>query len=306
MFITLTVILFGMYVIKYKLNEQISVLAASDQQQKTNWKSVEKEIGISGKEQPDGVFKFSLPRSDLKVTIKGVPIKPAFALGSWLAFKKMDSEAVVMGDLVLTEDEVNPVMAKLLQEGINVTALHNHLLGESPRIMYMHIHGRGNAVRMAASLRSGLELTKTPMMTEKEDVPQNLLLDTKHIDRIIGHKGARSNGDYQFSIPRAEKITENGIEIAPTMGTATAINFQPTGESKVAITGDFVLTANEVNPVARALRKKGIEITALHNHMLKEEPRLFYMHFWANDDTLKLAEGLRDALNETNSVEMTK
>jgi hypothetical protein len=280
--------------------------ASSQQQQPAtpaDWKPVEQAIGKSGAMQAGDVFKFSFPRSDLNVTARGVQIKPALALGSWVAFKKMGDHAMVMGDLVLTEDEVSPVMMKLQQEGIEQTALHNHVLNESPRVMYMHISAHGDAEKIARSIRAALALTKTPIGASGSPAPaQDLGIDTKQLDQIIGHGGKTNGGVYQFSVPRTEKITEEGMEVPPSMGVATAINFQPTGGGKAAITGDFVMIASEVNPVIRALRENGIEVTALHSHMLGEEPRLFFMHFWANDDAVKLARGLRAALDKTNSA----
>lgn len=278
--------------------------SSNSQQQKSttpaDWRPVEQAIGKAGAMQPGDVFKVSLPRSDLQVRVRGVLLKPALALGSWVAFKKMANHAMVMGDLVLTEDEVSPVVLKLQQGGIEVTALHNHVLNESPRVMYMHISGHGDPVKMAEAIHAALALTKTPF-TAPAGRDQNLELDTKHLDQIIGHSGKVNGGVYQFSVPRAEKIGDGGMEVPPSMGLATAINFQPTGGGKAAITGDFVLTANEVNPVIRALREHGIEVTALHSHMLTEEPRLFFVHFWASDDAVKLARGLRAALDKTNS-----
>jgi hypothetical protein len=280
--------------------------SSSRQQQPSTpaeWKSVEQAIGKSGAMQAGNVFKFSFPRSDLNVTARGVQIKPALVLGSWVAFKKMGDQAMVMGDLVLTEDEVSPVMMKLQQEGIEQTALHNHVLGESPRVMYMHIGAHGDAEKIAKSIRAALALTKTPLSAPASPAPsQDLGIETKQLDQIIGHGGKANGGVYQFSVPRAEKIMEAGMEVPPSMGVATAINFQPTGGGKAAITGDFVMIASEVNPVIRALRENGIEVTALHSHMLGEEPRLFFMHFWANDDAVKLARGLRAALDKTNSA----
>ncbi len=280
--------------------------SSSQQQQQATpaeWKAVEQAIGKSGAIQAGDVFKFSFPRSDLNVTARGVQIKPALALGSWIAFKKMGGQAMAMGDLVLTEDEVSPVMMKLQQEGIEQTALHNHVLNESPRVMYMHISAHGDAEKIARSIHAALALTKTPLSAPTSPAPsQDLGIDTKQLDQIIGHGGKANGGVYQFSVPRAEKITEAGMEVPPSMGVATAINFQPTGGGKAAITGDFVMIASEVNMVIRALRENGIEVTALHSHMLDEEPRLFFMHFWANDDAIKLARGLRAALDKTNSA----
>jgi uncharacterized protein DUF1259 len=272
------------------------------------WKPVEAALGRSGQMQPGEVYKFSMPRKDLKVTKDGVTIAPGLALGSWVAFKKMGDEAMLMGDLVLTEDEIEPVMLKLQQEGIEQTSIHNHLLGETPHIIYMHIAGHGEAVKLASSLSLALALTKTPVTPNVAGTPAPAIdpkpieIDTKSVEQALGSPGKVNGGILQFGIPRVEKIADSGMEVPPSMGTATAINFQPTGGGKAAISGDFVLLASEVNPVIRALRTHGIEVEAMHNHMLFDEPHLYFMHFWANDDATKLAQGLRAALDQTNSV----
>jgi hypothetical protein len=265
------------------------------------WQEVEKALGVSGSMEPGDVYKVSLPRSDLKVTADGVQIKPAFALGSWLAFKKAGEETMVMGDLVLTGDEVNPVITKLEEGGIQVTALHHHLDNLKPDVLFMHVGGEGDAVELAQALHAGLAMSKTPLgKASAKAAAEKLPLDTAELDQIIGRQGKAGGGVYHFTVARADEVTEAGMAIPAAMGTATAINFQPTGDGKAAITGDFVMTANEVNPVIRALQEQGIQITALHNHMLEEEPRLFFMHFWANDDPQKLARGLRTALDQMN------
>ena len=269
----------------------------------SQWKAVEDALGRPGQVQPDGVLKFGMPRRDLKVSVNGVEVKPGFALGSWAAFKKSGSEAMIMGDLVLLQDEVAPVMAKLQEQGLEITALHNHLLGETPRIMYMHIGGHGDAVKLAESLKAALALTGTPLPAPTATMPNTEIgIDTKKIGDIIGRTGKVNGGILQFAVPRTEHITDGGMTIPNSMGTSTAINFQPTGDGRAAITGDFVLLGKEVNPVIKALHENGIAVTAVHNHMLTEEPRLFFMHFWANDDALKLAKGLRAALDQTNSA----
>ena len=269
----------------------------------TDWKPVEQALGKAGSMQPGDVYKVSLPRSDLKVTVGGVELKPALALGSWVAFKKTGDMTMVMGDLVLTEDEVTPVMTKLEEGGVEPTALHNHVLHESPRVMYMHIHAMGEGVKIAKAIHDALALSKTPFSALTAAPPnQDLGIDTKQIDQLMGQSGKVNGGVYQFSVARADKIMDSDMEIPPAMGIAQAINFQPTGGGKAAITGDFVLIASEVNPVIKALRDNGIEVTALHSHMLVETPHLFFMHFWANDDALKLARGLRAALDKVNVV----
>ncbi len=283
------------------LNQQLSANVQTPNVTPAQWKPVEQAMGKSGTIQPGGVFKFGFPRRDLQVMVDGVKIKPTLALGSWVAFKQMGNEAMVMGDLVLTQAEVTPVMTQLQQGGIEQAALHNHVPNPLPVILYMHIQGQGNPVKLAESIHAALVLTKTPLTAPPPgNSPQELELDSKQLDQILGSKGKVNGGVYQFNPARAEKIMESGMEIPPSMGTAHALNFQPTGGGKAAITGDFVLTANEVNPVIRALRSQDIEVTALHSHMLNEEPLLFYMHFWANDDAAKLARGLRVALDKTN------
>lgn len=273
----------------------------SQQPSATDWKPVEQALGKAGSVQPGDVYKVSLPRSDLQVTVDGVSVKAPLALGSWVAFKKAGGMTMVMGDLVLTEDEVTPVLTKLQEGGVEQTALHNHVLHESPRVMYMHISAMGNAVKIAKAIHDALALSKTPFAAPAAATQsQDLGIDTKQVDQILGQSGKVNGGVYQFSVPRAEKIMDSDMEVPPAMGVAHAINFQPTGGGKAAITGDFVLIASEVNPVIRALRDNGIQVTAVHSHMLVESPRLFFMHFWAKDDALKLARGIRAALDKTN------
>lgn len=276
------------------------------------WATVQQALGGRGAMQPGDVLKFSFPRTDLQVTADGVLLKPAFALGSWVAFKRSaagNSDAMVMGDLVLLEDEITPVMTALQKNGVEQSALHNHLLHESPRVMYMHITAHGDAAKIAAAIRTGLSASKTPV--PQGAAPQGtstpagaaaaIDLDTATIARTLGYSGKVNGGVFQFSIARAETISEHGAVIPPSMGVATAINFQPTGGGKAAITGDFVMTGEEVNKVIRALRDNDISVAALHSHMLMEIPHLFFMHFWANDDAVKLARGLRAGLDATNS-----
>jgi Domain of Unknown Function (DUF1259) len=259
-------------------------------------------LGKTGSAAPGDIYRVGLPRTDLKVTLDGVELKSGFALGSWLAFEKMGEEGMVMGDLVLTMDEVNPVMAKLVAGGIEITALHNHLLRNQPFTIYMHVLGHGDPVKLAAALHTALAESKTPLSAAAapSPTPPPIELDTAAIDQVLGAKGANNGGVYQFGIPRAEPIKDGGMDVPPPMGSANAINFQPTGGGKAAITGDFVLIAKEVNPVLKALRDHGIEVTAIHNHMLDDQPHLYFMHFWANDDAKKLAEGLKAALAQIN------
>jgi hypothetical protein len=270
-----------------------------------DWSKVDQALGKTGTGLPGGVHKYGLPRSDLKISVDGVAIRPALALGSWVAFLPMANETMLMGDLVLTESEIEPVMKRLIDDGIEITAIHNHLLGASPAVFYMHVGGHGDPVKLAATLHAGLALSQTPFTASTAAAPAAALdLDTAAIDRMLGAKGTVNAGVYQFGIPRAETISEEGMTIPPSMGTAIAINFQPTGGGHAAITGDFVLLGPEVNPVLKTLRDNGIEVTALHSHMIEDSPHLFFMHFWANDDAAKLARGLRAALDQANVKHM--
>jgi len=269
-----------------------------------DWKPVEEALGKSGQLQAGGVFRVAMPRTDLKVKVQGVDVKAGLALGSYAAFKKMGKDAMVMGDLVLLDEEVQDVMARLLAKGIAVTAIHNHVNEVSPHVMYMHYSGRGDAVQLATSIREALSASATPLgqaAAAGGPAGGGPEIDQKQVEAALGRTGRVNNGILQVSVARAEKITENGMELLPAMGVSTALNFQPTGDGKAAITGDFVLIGREVNPVAKALREHGIQVTALHNHALGDNPRLFYMHFWANDDAVKLGRGLKAALDLTNS-----
>jgi hypothetical protein len=264
-----------------------------------DWSQVAQALGKSGGVQAGGVYRVGFPRTDLKVSLDGVALRTGFAFGGWVAFQPMGSETMVMGDLVLTQDEVSPVMRKLEEGGIEISALHNHLLRAEPMTLYMHIQGHGDPVKLAGAIHAGLALSKTPFTPPPgTSTPANI--DMIGIDRIMGYFGQDNGGIYQFGIPRAQPVTDQGMALPGAMGAAIAINFQPTGFNTAAITGDFVLLAAEVNPVIKALQANGIEITALHSHMLDEQPRLFFMHFWANDDARKLATGLRAALDKVD------
>jgi hypothetical protein len=247
-----------------------------------------------------------MPRTDLAVTVKGVPVKAGFALGSYAAFKPVGDQAMVMGDLVLLDQEVPAVMAGLFRGGLEVTAVHNHLNDMSPHVMYMHYEGHGEAVKLATALRQALSASGTPLGGSGSAAAAPAAapgLDTKQIEQALGRTGrAQDGGVFQVTVPRAEVITEMGVQLLPAMGVTTVMNFQPTGDGKAAITGDFVLIDKEVNAVARTLTQHGIDVTAIHNHGLMDTPRLFYMHFWANDDPTKLAQGLKAALGQTNSA----
>src|SRR5215218_2541478 len=272
--------------------------------QEIDWQKVDAAFGRKAATVSGDVHRYGFPRTDLSVTLDGVSIKPALALGGWVAFKPAHGGAMAMGDLVLLETEITPVMLKLIEGGLEITAVHNHVLRASPETCYMHVGGHGDAVKMAGVIRDALSASKTPLAAPQAGSPPPIDLDTAQLDEIIGAKGQNNGGVYQFAVPRRDPVSEGNMQLAPAgpMGVAEAIGFQPTGGGKAAITGDFVLTADEVNPVIKALRSNGIEVTALHSHMLDEQPRLFFCHFWANDDSLKLAKGLRAALDKAAVV----
>jgi hypothetical protein len=277
-----------------------SASAASGEE--INWGKVDETLGRKAAVAAGDVHRYGFPRTDLDVTLDGVAIKPALALGGWVAFKPMGSEAMVMGDLVLLEAEITPVMTKLVEHGIQITALHNHLLRAHPMPFYMHVGGQGEPVKLATAIRAALAESGTPLQAAASNTPAAVELDGGRLDQVIGVKGKANGGVYQFALSRRETIREAETVLTPPgpLGVATSINFQPNGGGTSAVTGDFVLMADEVNPVIKTLRDNGIEMTALHSHMLTEQPRLFFMHFWANDDSIKLAEGLRAALDKTN------
>ena len=270
------------------------------QSQQPAWPAVDQALGRAGTTQPDGVRRYSFPRSDLHVQLDGVSIKPALALGGWLAFEPMGSSSAVMGDLVLTPEEVNPVMSELLKGGIQVTAIHNHLLRSSPQTIYVHVRGEGDPLKLAAVLHSALARSRTPLQAPPAAPQTAVDVDSAALDRIMGRQGKANGGVYQFTFPRAEKIVDGGMPAPASMGPGTAINFQPVGSGRSAATGDFVLLAGEVDPVMRALSSAGIEVTALHSHMLGEEPTVYFMHFWGVGNTVQLASGLRAALDRMN------
>ncbi len=279
-----------------------SSLASAQAKPFSSAAAVEAALGRKGAPQPDGVLKFSLPRGDMSVTVRGVAVKPGFALGTWIAFADAaGGGAMVMGDLVLAEAEVSPVMRALQDGNVESTALHNHLLGEAPRVMYMHIRAHGDPAAIAKTLHAALALTRTPLGAPAAPAAVALDLDTTAIASALGAKGKANGAVYQVAVARSETITDGGQPVPPSMGIATSINFQSTGGGRAAVTGDFVLRDTEVNAVARALRTNGIEVTAIHSHMLGEDPRLYFMHFWANDNAVTLARGLRAALDKTAS-----
>jgi Domain of Unknown Function (DUF1259) len=261
---------------------------------------IDDALGRSGQASGD-VYRVGFPRTDLHVTVDGTAIRPGFALGSWAAFSGTDANAMVMGDLVLLEDELNPVIKSLRSAGFEITAVHNHLKGETPHVLYVHYMGQGEISQIAKSLRAALTTSKTPLDKPAAAQPQSEPAAFSKIEEILSAKGRFAGGVLSFGIPRADPITDHGMPLAPAQGVAEAINFQEFGADQVATTGDFVLIASEVNPVISALRDHNIQITALHSHMLTEEPRLFFMHFWSVGSTDSVAMGIKAALAQVHT-----
>jgi hypothetical protein len=277
--------------------------AAQNPAPEHGWAPLDRILDQTGKDLPGGVHRFGWPRTDLRVAVRGIAIEPALALGSWAAFQATGNgdEAVAMGDLVLLASEVNPAVAELQSNGIEILAIHNHLFDETPRLLYVHFHARGEASALATGLKAALGKTRTPLTPAAEKSPgrtpevQERVF--QKIQTILGRRGAVSRLVLQVAAPRAGRIAESGMEVPPSMGTSTAMNFQLAG-NRVVAAGDFVLVADEVNPVVRELQTHGLLVTALHSHMLREEPRLFFLHFWGAGPPEKIAEGLREALSK--------
>src|ERR1700675_4434556 len=261
---------------------------------------IDQALGRPGQKIGD-VYRVAFPRTDLHVSVNGLAIKPGLALGSWAAFAGTEADAMVMGDLVLLEDELNPVMEKLRSAGFEISAVHNHLLHESPRVMYMHYMGHGAAPQLATSLRAALAVSATPL--EKPAAPLEEAAPpawVSAVDDSVGRKGTFKGGVLSFGVSRAEAMTQNGVTLIPAQGVAESINFQEADAGRVATTGDFVLTAEEVNPVISELQAHHILVTALHSHMLTEQPRLFFMHFWGLGSPESLGAGIAAALKHVS------
>jgi hypothetical protein len=269
-----------------------------------SWEAVDKVFGVTGKSLPGGVYRVGWPRTDLNVTIGGVKVEAGLALGAWAGFLRTGTgdEVMTMGDFVLLDPEVNPVVSALEGNGLEVTAIHNHLLNETPHVAYLHFSGHGDAVTLAKGLKAALEKTKTPRASSgaKAEASAADQAIFKRLQDALGHTGMMAGRILQVSVPRAEKIEEHGMEVPASMSMANPMNFQIVGD-RVATTGDFVLVASEVNPVIRELRAHGVDVTALHSHMLEESPRLFFMHFWAVDAPEKIGEGLKAALGRIHT-----
>ena len=259
--------------------------------------TIDQALGRSG-QTTGGVYKVGFPRTDLHVSVNGLAIKPGLALGSSAAYLGNDDNAMVMRDLVLLEEELNPVMAKLRSSGFEMTAVHNHLTDETPKVLYLHYMGHGPAAQLAASLRAALADSKTaldkPAAASQEPAPPAWV---NSVEDGGGRKGTFKGGVLSFGVPRSDTVTMAGMTSAPAAGAGEAIDFQAADSGNVATTGDFVLTADEVNPVLTELQDHHILVTALHSHMVTEQPRLFFMHFWCVGSSESVGAGIRAALS---------
>jgi Domain of Unknown Function (DUF1259) len=262
---------------------------------------IEQLTGAKGKlDRASGVFKVSVPRSDLSLTVGGVKLTPPSGLTSWAAFEPAGAGVMVMGDLVLTEDQVNPVMSTALENGLAVTALHNHFLGESPRVMFMHIGGSGSEEHLGGAVGKVFARIKepgTPLPTAEID-PEKSKLDVAEIAKILGHPGDLSGGVYKVTIGRAAQM--HGHAIGSIMGVNTWAAFSGS-DAQAMVDGDFAMTEAELQPVLTALRHADIDIVAIHQHMTGEQPRIMFLHYWGVGRAQDLARGIRAALDRTHS-----
>ncbi len=253
---------------------------------------VENILSVKG-QMPDGALVLRFPRTDLKVTIGTDEIPCGMAFVSWSAWKERGSQAMVMGDFVLLENEINPFISEIQKGGIMITGLHNHYLGEKPRIMFMHISATGKADSLAKTLKNALAITGTPIPPKPSITTSELLLDTKHIEEIIGSPGQAGNGFFKIVIGR-KGVKYMNVDITSSMGLNSWAGFFGTNE-KSHVGGDIAMTTKEVNPVIRALRAGGIDIVAIHNHMLSENPRIIFLHYWGSGTADSLAKTVRSA-----------
>lgn len=259
-------------------------------------------LGRPGISMPGGVYRVNLPRTDLEVTLDGVRLRPGLALGSYAAFEPLSGKTLVVGDLCLLEREIEPVMTQLQKDGIEVTALHNHLRNETPHVMFLHFLGVGDAATLAQSLRRSLEMSGTPLSAPAPASSSPPLSFASDVEQTVGHQGVMAGGVLSISVPRADRVTVRGMPVTPGMGVTNVLNFEDAGNGRVATTGDFVLVASEINPTVAALRAHGFEVTAMHQHMIGDDPTLYYIHWWRVGSSAEVAGGLRDALSHIRTA----
>jgi len=265
--------------------------------------AIERIIGIKGKSN-NGEYKITIPQNDLDVKVDSFKIVPAMGLGTWVAFTPAGNGAMVMGDIVVTENDLGPVQQEIIKQGLTSTAIHNHFARNNPNIMFMHVGGSGSTELMAQKAKAVLDKVKEvrggdpSKGTASGEAVQNTL-DTKKLDEIIGYKAEMNRGVYKYTIGRPDvKLTEHGVPVSTFLGFNTWAAWQGTPE-KAAVCGDFTMLENEVEPVLKELIDGGIEVVALHNHMVHEQPRIFFLHYWGVGNAEQMAKALRKALDQT-------
>jgi hypothetical protein len=282
----------------------LAACGALAQSTPADYDGVLKTLGKQG-DFKDNVLKINIPRNDLKVTIDGVATPTPFGFGGWLAMTKGDAGMdVMMGDLVLQEDEVNPVMSALLDNGLEVTAVHNHFFFESPRIFYMHVHGHGRAADLAKMAKPALDLIGHASLQHQSSVSGGTAsisagkIDTEKIAKMVGHEGEQSGAVYKITLGRDDlKLKEMGANINSRMGLNTWAAFFGS-DSNAEIAGDVAMLPSEVTPVLKALRSNGLNVVAIHHHMTTTQPTIYFLHYWGTGPAEKLAAGFKAALDQ--------
>ena len=265
--------------------------------------AIERIMEMKGKAN-NGEYKITIPQNDLSVMVDEFKIIPAMGLGTWVAFAPSKNGVMVMGDIIVTETDLKPVQQEVIKQGLTITAIHNHFVRNHPNVMYMHIGGSGSLEMMAKKAKAVLDKVKEvregdPSKGTASSEAVTNTLDTKRLDEILGYKAEMSKGVYKYTIGRPDvKLTEHGVTVTTFLGFNTWAAFQGTPD-KAAVAGDFTMLENEVEPVIKALIENGIEVVALHNHMVHEKPRIFFLHYWGMGNAEKLAKGLRAALDQT-------
>ena len=276
---------------------QPEIAASPPPEGRVNSETIERIFGVEGQWKGD-VFQVTFPRTDLGVEVSNVAFPAGMGLTSWLSFKSVGEDVVVAGDLTLLADEVNPVISRLLKGGIEVTALHNHLLWEEPRIMYMHVMGRGSEQAMSEPLKAALDLLGKgdAGALPSSDSGVSGGLEVEKIEEVLGLKGVLKGGVHKVVVPRKDlKVMMSGVEMDSSMGVNSWMAFHATPQGAV-VDGDFAMLEGEVAGVIRLLRRNGINVLAVHNHMLGEQPRIIFLHYWGEGKAVEMARGLKEAL----------
>jgi hypothetical protein len=279
----------------------VCVLLASAQKSSLDTTLIEKITGIKGKANK-GEYKITIPQNDLDVEVDGFKIIPPMGLGTWIAFTPSKEGSMIMGDIILTENDLKPVQQEVIRQGLTISAIHNHFVRNHPNVLYMHIGGSGKTEDMAKKAKAVLDKVAesrghNPASGSVSDVPYSI--DTKKLDEIIGSKGEMSKGVYKYTIGRPDvALKEHGVTVTTFLGFNTWAAFQGSPDH-AAVAGDFTMLEDEVAPVIKALIENGIEVVAVHNHMVHEQPRIFFLHYWGVGNAEQLAKGLKAALNQT-------